>query len=87
VVIVVVNVDVVCGSVVVVICGVVVITVDCTDDVVVVVCGAVVFVSSEGVVVVFDFSGVKTVNFNTRERVTATIVKTIKEIHMILTQR
>jgi hypothetical protein len=87
VVIVVVNVDVVCGSVVVVICGVVVITVDCTDDVVVVVCGAVVVVSSEGVVVVFDFSGVKTANFNTRERVTATIVKTIKEIHMILTQR
>jgi hypothetical protein len=80
VVIVVVNVDVVCGSVV-------VITVDCTDDVVVVVCGAVVVVSSEGVVVVFDFSGVKTANFNTRERVTATIVKTIKEIHMILTQR
>ncbi len=50
----------------------------------------IVVVSGGGVAVIvvfFGFSGAKITNFNTRKRVMAKIVKTIKHMPMILTQR
>ncbi len=63
---------------------VVVVVVDVVDvvDVVVVSNGSVSIV-----VVISDSLRARTTNFNTRERVTAKIVKTIKEMQMIKTQR
>jgi hypothetical protein len=75
-----------------VVCG----SVDVDVVVVVVVCGGVdVDVASDIVVggddglavIVSGFFGVIMMNSTTRESVTAEIVKTIKDVHMILTQR
>jgi hypothetical protein len=76
---------------------VVIVIVDVDVDIVVV-CGAVgvvvvvvvVVIGSDDVVaavVVSGFLGARTTNINTRERVNANIVRTIKDIEMILTQQ
>jgi len=51
-------------------------------------CSSVVTVDDDVLVVIFSgFVGARMTNFNNKERVTAIIVKTIKEIPMILIQR
>jgi hypothetical protein len=85
-----VDVDVVCGSVNVVVdvdvdvvCGTVNVVVGNVGiDVTVVVAG-----DAAVVVVVPGFAGSRMTNFNVRERVTAKIVKTTRDMQMILNQR
>jgi hypothetical protein len=46
----------------------------------------VVVTGSDDVVVISSFFGAKTTNINTRERIIANIISTIKDMPMILTQ-